>query len=233
MYILAQAARRWWNAAGGNARTPPPMSTEGETRSRKRRRVLGKGVYGCVIDGKECGAVKIVEEDKNDKLQGLFFDREVESMRRVSHKNVIRMLGWGKSDYMSMGMDEGMKSVYGFIRMEKGGYNVHEWLRDKKLQETLSTKTKMRMIEGLISGLVAIHSAGVVHRDIKPANIVLCDGQMKFCDFGLAQLDGMRARRGSRRVVREVGSYAVVTYLYRAPELEVFQESGTKGSTLR
>lgn len=226
MYVITEAARGWCGADRGGGARRARATTCGPMRHAKRRRVMGRGQYGCVVDASDAGAVKIVEVDKTDNLQGLFFDREVESLRRVDHDNVVKMLGWGKSDYMDMGRDEGISKVYGFIRMERGGCDVHKWIHDKPLQATLSTRTKLRMIKGLISGMVAIHNAGIVHRDIKPRNIVVCDGRMKFCDFGLAQLDGSPSREARRRAVRELGAYAVVTYPYRAPELEVFQDSG-------
>lgn len=225
MSVLVQIARGLCGTARGGARRPR-TTAGGPMRRVKRRKVMGRGEYGCVVDASEDGAIKIVEVDKADESQGLFFDREVESLRRVDHDNVVKILGWGKSDYMEMGREQGMTNVYGFIRMERGGYDVHKWIHDNQLQATLSTNTKLRMIKELISGMVAIHQAGIVHRDIKPKNIVVCGGRMKFCDFGLAQLDGKRSRKARRNEARELGSYAVVTYPYRAPELEVFQDSG-------
>jgi serine/threonine protein kinase len=38
----------------------------------------------------------------------------------------------------------------------------------------------------LLSGLHALHEAGVVHRDIKPGNLLLFDNVLKIADFGMA-----------------------------------------------
>jgi 5'-AMP-activated protein kinase catalytic alpha subunit len=42
----------------------------------------------------------------------------------------------------------------------------------------------------LSQALIHIHSQGIVHRDIKPENILLHDGAIRVCDFGLSCLAG-------------------------------------------
>jgi serine/threonine protein kinase len=39
---------------------------------------------------------------------------------------------------------------------------------------------------GMASGLISIHSVGLVHRDLKPGNVLLTEGGPKLIDFGIA-----------------------------------------------
>ncbi len=51
----------------------------------------------------------------------------------------------------------------------------------------LSTAMAFEVLDGVLSGLSAMHAAGVGHLDIKPSNVILRDGrQAVLVDFGLA-----------------------------------------------
>merc|ERR1719296_155521 len=55
---------------------------------------------------------------------------------------------------------------------------------------TVSYQALARPFRGMLAGIAAVHSAGVVHRDIKPDNFI-CTARgrtVKLCDFGLAGL---------------------------------------------
>jgi len=52
--------------------------------------------------------------------------------------------------------------------------------------------------EQLLSGLAALHTAGMVHRDVKPANCLIVGGQLKLADFGLVtESDPFVSRMGT------------------------------------
>jgi len=55
----------------------------------------------------------------------------------------------------------------------------------------------IRIMTGVLSGLDAIHGAGLIHRDMKPANVLMTEnGEPKIADLGIAhQRDGERITR--------------------------------------
>ena len=64
-------------------------------------------------------------------------------------------------------------------------------------------EVKKHIALGILRGVVAGHSVGIVHKDVKPSNIMLTSKLVpKVCDWGLSSYDG---RVGTRQ--------------YMAPEL--------------
>jgi serine/threonine protein kinase len=80
----------------------------------------------------------------------------------------------------------------------------------------LSTSAVLSVIRGIVSGLSAAHSAGIVHREIRPDNVFLVDGVqedpgfVKLLDFGVSRLTW-----GERTMGRGI---SVAASRYLAPE---------------
>ena len=108
------------------------------------------------------------------------FKREVLTLQRLDHPNIVRIFDHGESD-----------GAY---------YYAMEYVEGVGLDSLLAKKEKMpplealRIIRACAEALQHSHARAVIHRDIKPANIMLTpDGGVKLMDFGIAKvLDATR-----------------------------------------
>jgi hypothetical protein len=92
--------------------------------------------------------------------------------------------------------------VLRFIEANGTAYTVMEFEDGRSVSEMLTDGRRLppadvlRLAEGLLSGLKAVHAQGFLHRDIKPSNIIIRrDGVPILIDFGAArQAIGGRTR---------------------------------------
>lgn len=141
---------------------------------------LGSGGMGSVylckdrVLNEDQVAIKILHNDlAADEQQTKRFLREVQLIRKINHRNVVRTF------------DIGVDGSHMYFTME--------YIPGKPLEELIEKgKVKMNEVGPLLiniaEGLDAIHQAGVIHRDLKPANVmVMDDGSIKITDFGVAR----------------------------------------------
>lgn len=100
--------------------------------------------------------------------------REAKAAARLSHPHVVGVLDQGN--------DAGT------------AYLVMEYIKGHTLRDVLNTKgalpprLALALIDPVVEGLGAAHSAGFIHRDVKPENVLIADdGRIKIGDFGLAR----------------------------------------------
>lgn len=103
--------------------------------------------------------------------------REVETLARVSHPNVV--------------------TVHDLVRMPDGDgevtpHLVMELVEGTSLRDLLALRgpspRSVLVVAGVLDGLAACHRAGILHLDIKPANVLVTDsGGIKIVDFGIAR----------------------------------------------
>ena len=55
----------------------------------------------------------------------------------------------------------------------------------------LQENTIKRYTKDIITGLIYLHSKGVIHRDIKPTNLLVFDRVIKLADFGCSSVSNM------------------------------------------
>ncbi|CAK9202717.1 unnamed protein product, partial [Sphagnum troendelagicum] len=142
--------------------------------------MIGKGgfghvYYGKLEDGQEV-AIKVLDV-KSTQGPSEFFN-EVDVLSRVSHRNLVSLIGYCHEDNQQM-------LIYEF--MHKGS------LRDHLYVERLDWKSRMNIALNAAQGLEYLHSGSnhsIIHRDVKSSNILLSNNMeiAKVADFGLSRL---------------------------------------------
>ncbi len=134
------------------------------------------------IDDDEIDSTVIVKMfDKpnvgDENLQKQVFNREVESLEKLNHKNIVRIL--------DRGYDEDFKAF--FI--------VLEHIQGQTFKEAFEEicrydyAQKLELMSNVIEGIEYLHKKNIVHRDLKPSNLMIdSDGTVKIIDFGISKL---------------------------------------------
>lgn len=112
---------------------------------------------------------------------------EAQALGRIRHPNVVSVIDGGRS-----------AAGYPFLVMELlQGRTLHAELA---MRRVLPVKDALGLARQTLSGLAAVHAAGIVHRDVKLSNLFLCDPiasagpgtprQLKLIDFGIVKIVG-------------------------------------------
>lgn len=100
--------------------------------------------------------------------------REAKAAARLSHPHVVGVLDQGNDGHTAYLVMEYIK-----------GHTLRDVIADKG---ALSPRLALALIDPVVEGLAAAHTAGFVHRDVKPENVLIADdGRIKIGDFGLAR----------------------------------------------
>jgi tRNA A-37 threonylcarbamoyl transferase component Bud32 len=180
--------------------------------------VLGSGGFAKVFrailkmdDGTDIEvAVKaphdVSEIHNNLDLRAAFF-REVNTMSRLNHTNVVSFIG-------GVVMDEG-ESCY-MIITELLLESLQVYLGNPDAQEV---QRIFAIIKDIADGLCYLHEMGIIHRDIKPQNLMRSSsGTIKIIDFGLAKIqDTLQSAKQSTRFAG--------TEVYMSPEKKAGKKS--------
>src|SRR5262245_58530853 len=149
----------------------------------KLEKILGRGGMGAVYVGlhEETGeraAVKVLSGHlADDEAFRERFKIEVETLKRLSHPNIVQLSGYGEDD--------------GHL------FYVMELVKGKSLHDELAAGRRFNWREvtrigiAVAQALKHAHDRGIIHRDLKPANLLIDDQEhVKLTDFGIAKLYG-------------------------------------------
>ncbi|CAM6043068.1 unnamed protein product [Sphagnum compactum] len=161
-----------------------PYSLDEVVATNNFKTIIGKGGFGPVYYGKlEDGQDVAIKELDVKSTQGPSeFFNEVDVLSRVSHRNLVSLIGYCHEDNRKM-------LIYEY--MHKGSLRDH--LYATLTIEQLDWKTRMNIALNAAQGLEYLHSGSnqsIIHRDVKSSNILLSSNMeiAKVADFGLSRL---------------------------------------------
>jgi len=143
---------------------------------------LGRGGFSVVKEGVDRAtgervAIKFIEKKFVDQEELKLLGREIDIMKKVQHRNVLRLIEIYETDnHLSLVMElvNGGELFYKIV--DKGSYSERE-ARD--------------IIRQLVEGVDYLHSKGIAHRDLKPENLLCSENSegvvIKIADFGLSK----------------------------------------------
>jgi len=153
-------------------------------------REIGRGGFSVVkeafvLETGEKRAVKLIDKSRafdfeSAEKQRRALDklwREIDIMRRVNHKNILKLFDVFDSE----------EFIYIVTEFVSGGELFDQIVQTGGLPESRAAP----IIKQIVSAVRHLHTLNIVHRDVKPENILLTDDehtQVKLCDFGLANV---------------------------------------------
>lgn len=131
--------------------------------------------------------------------------REAETGLLLDHPNVVSFHGLGR---------DGNRF---YIVMEwLPGRSLADWL-DRRPGEPMAIGDALHIVRSIGAALAHAHERGVVHADVKPGNVMLLpDGSVQLCDFGIARLDRVLATGTG---TFDPGVLKAATPAYSSPEV--------------
>ncbi|WP_459480628.1 serine/threonine-protein kinase [Clostridium saccharoperbutylacetonicum] len=169
----------------------------------------GEGGFANVYESRSTGLiVKILKDDF--KIIGDIrhrFKREFNITKSLSDLHgIIQVYEFDESSYS--------------YTMEKAESTLENYMNNHKHDE----KSKLKMIQQILSIMKNVHERNIIHRDISPNNVLILNGELKISDFGLGKdLDMFHSHRTMK-------THSLGQYYYCAPEQFMQLKDGDKRS---
>lgn len=152
------------------------------------QQLIGCGGMGAVYKARQTKlnrtvALKVLRpETGNDAAFAQRFNREAQTLARLSHPNIVGIHDFG--EVATTDENGQSKTLYYFVMEYVDGSDLRQLMDNR-----MSVSDAMNVISQVCDALQFAHEEGIVHRDIKPENILIDSrGQVKIADFGLAKL---------------------------------------------
>ncbi|EKF30505.1 kinase, putative [Trypanosoma cruzi marinkellei] len=164
--------------------SPVFVTTTGERY--KRVSQLGRGGFGRVykcfnLNTGQVVAVKEVPlEESSDVNRAEELRSEFELLSRVSHPNIIRVIGY----------HVGKQHARLFLEWAAGG-SLCDVMKaiDRSFASGLQEDLVQSYVRQMLEALQCLHEHGIIHRDLKPQNLLIDHaGRLRVTDFGLSRL---------------------------------------------
>ncbi|CAL4964525.1 unnamed protein product [Urochloa decumbens] len=180
------------------------------TNNFSEEREVARGGFSVVYKGMLVnGTVVAVKKlSKRHDVHGEKFDREVQCLLKVQHKNIVRFLGYCTGAQGEM--TNLRKRLLCFEFVPNG--SLDEYITDASCG--LEWRARYQIIKGICEGLHYLHEKHIVHLDLKPANILLHDNMVpKIADFGISRfLDEKESKTVASKLIGSIGYLAPECY---------------------
>ncbi len=139
---------------------------------------MGTVYHGVNTETGEPAAVKLLATGlAHDEAFRDRFAAEIETLKKLSHPNIVRLFGFGRQGEL----------LYYAMELVEGSSLEEELRQGRRFHWREVSQVGIQTARALRHA----HDRGVIHRDLKPGNLLLAsDGTVKLSDFGIARLFG-------------------------------------------